>query len=42
MDTVLHMGPNEGRVEKDNHLPCLAGHPSFDSAWDAVDLLGKE
>jgi len=33
------MGPHEGRVEGDNHLPCPAGHLSFGAAQDTVSLL---
>jgi len=36
LDTVLQMGPYEGRVEGDNHLPVPAGHPCFDAAQDTV------
>ena len=40
LDTVLHMGPCEGRLEGDNHLPHPAGHPSFHAAQDTAGLSG--
>jgi len=40
LDSVLQMGPHEGRVEGGNHLPLPAGHHSFDSTQDTVGLLG--
>ena len=36
VDAVLQMGPQEGRVERDNHLPVPAGHPSSDGAQDTI------
>ena len=39
MDTVLHMGPEKARAEKDNHFSHPAGQPSSDAAQDAVGLL---
>ena len=40
LDAVLKMGPHEGRVEKDNHPPCSAGHPSSDAAYNTVGFIG--
>ena len=39
LDTVLQMGPHEGRVEGANDLPHPAGHLPFDAAQDTVGLL---
>ena len=39
LDTVLHMGPNESRVEGDSHLPFPASHLSFNAAQNTVGLL---
>jgi len=39
LDTVLQMGPYNGKAEGDNHLLHPAGHFSFDAAQDAVGLL---
>ena len=39
LDGVLQMGPHEGRIEKDNHIPLLAGHPSFGAVQDTVGFL---
>jgi len=36
LDAVLQMGPHEGRVERDSHLPAPAGHPSSDGAQDTI------
>ena len=33
------MGPQEGRVERNNHLPVPAGHPSSDGAQDTICFL---
>ncbi|XP_048790014.1 uncharacterized protein LOC125688256 [Lagopus muta] len=33
------MGPHKSRVERDNHLPVPAGHPSPDGAQDPICLL---
>ena len=33
------MGPHEGRVERDNHLPALAGHPSSDGSLETIGHL---
>jgi len=38
LDAVLQMGPHEGRIEGDNPLSLLAGHPSCDAAQDTADL----
>ena len=35
-DTVLQMGPHEGRLGKNNHLPVPAGHPFSDGAQDTI------
>jgi len=35
MDTIFHMGPQAGGVERDNHLPCPAVHHFS----DAVDIF---
>ena len=40
LDAVLQMGTHEGRVERDNHLLCLAGHISFDTSQYTADLPG--
>jgi len=37
---VLSMIPHNGKVEKDNHYPRSAGHPSFHAAQHTVGLLG--
>ena len=42
LDIVLQMRPHEGRVERDNHLPLLAGHPFFDVSQDTDGLLGSK
>ena len=38
----LQMGLYEGKVDRENHLSCLAGHPSFDAAQDTVCLPGLQ
>ncbi|XP_048803588.1 uncharacterized protein LOC125694433 [Lagopus muta] len=38
LDTVLQVGPHKSRVERDNHLPVPAGHPSPDGAQDPICL----
>ncbi|XP_032300907.1 transcription factor PU.1 isoform X1 [Coturnix japonica] len=38
LDTVLQLGPHEGRAEGDNHLPGPAGHPSSDGTQDTIGL----
>jgi len=38
LSTVLQVGPHEGRVERDNHLPVPAGHPSSLGAQDTTGL----
>ena len=40
LDAVQQVGPHEGRTEGNNHLPCPAGHPSFDAAQDTVVFPG--
>jgi len=40
LNTALRVGPNEGRIERDNHLPRSAGSSFFDAAQDTVGLLG--
>lgn len=35
MDTIFHMGPQAGGVDRDNHLPCPAVHHFS----DAVDIF---
>jgi len=40
LDTVLQVGPREGRVERDNPLPLSVGHPSSDAAQGTVGLPG--
>ena len=40
LDTVVQQGPHESRVEGDNHLPVLAGHPSSDGTQNTIGLLG--
>jgi len=40
LGAVLQMKTNKSQVERDNHLPHSAGHPSFDEAQDIVGLLG--
>lgn len=40
LDTVLHVGSHEDRVEWDNHLSCPANHPFFGASQDNVGLLG--
>ena len=39
MDTELQVGPQKGRVEGNNQLPCPAGHPSFNASQDKAGLL---
>ena len=41
LEAVLQMGPHKGRVERDNHLPVPAGHPSHDGAQDIVCFPSK-
>ena len=36
LDTVLHMRGNNGRAERDNHLPVPAGHLSSDGTQDTT------
>jgi len=36
LDALLWKGPLKGRAEGDNHLPCPAGHPSFDASQDSM------
>ena len=36
LDTVFQMGPHKSQVERDNHLPVPAGHPSSDGAQGTV------
>jgi len=33
LNTVFHIGPDEGRSEGDNVLPHPAGYPHFDAAY---------
>jgi len=40
LDTVFQMGPQESRVEGDNHLLLPAGYSSFDAAQDTPGVLG--
>ena len=40
MDVILQIGPHEGKVEGNNHLPLLTGHSSFDAPQDTVGLQG--
>ena len=37
---VLQLGSHKSGVEGENHLPCSAGHASFDAAHDMVGFLG--
>ena len=39
LDIILQMGLHESRVERDNHLPVTAGHPSADAAQDPICFL---
>ena len=34
------MGPHDGCLERDKHLPHPAGHPSFDEIQDTIGLPG--
>lgn len=38
LDAVLQMSPYKGRVEENNHLPCLAGQFSINAAQDSFAL----
>jgi len=38
LNTVIHMGLHEDRVERDNPLPCLADHFSSDADQDTIML----
>jgi len=40
LDAVRQMGPQKGKVEGDNHLPCPAGHLSLDAAHDTLGPPG--
>lgn len=40
LDTVLQMGPPEGKIEGDNPLPLPDGHPSSDAAQSTVSRTG--
>jgi len=42
LDAVLRVRPHQRRAEGQNHLPCPAGHSSFDTAQDKVGFLGCE
>ena len=37
LDAVLQLRPQEARIDKDNHLPHSAGHPS-DETQDTIDF----
>ena len=38
LDIVLYVGPHEGRIEGDSHLPQPNGRPSTDGAQDTIGL----
>ena len=40
LDTVLQIGPHEGRIEGHNHIPCPAGQPSSDGTQNTIGFLG--
>jgi len=40
LDSVLQMGPQNGRAKWDNHLLPSAGHPSSDAAPDTFGFSG--
>jgi len=40
LDVILQVRPHQLRVEGQAHLPCPAGHTSFDEAQDTVGFLG--
>lgn len=39
LETVLHMGPHKGGVERYSLFPLPASHPSFDAVQDTLSLL---
>jgi len=39
-NSVLQLGPCKGRVERSNHFPHSAGHPSSDGTWDTIGHPG--
>ena len=40
LDTALQVRSHQHRAEVQDHLPCPAGHHSFDAAQDTIVLLG--
>ena len=42
LDTVLQVRLHQHREEGQDHLPCPAGHASFNSVQDTVGFLGCE
>jgi len=38
LDSLFQLGPHNARVERDNHLPHPAGHPSSDGTQDTISL----
>jgi len=41
LDTVLQMGPHQGRVEGKENLPRPAGHTPLNAPQDPIGLLGN-
>ena len=40
LDAVLQVGPHEGRLKGDNHLPHLASYPPSNGTQDTIGFSG--